>query len=64
MSIVPATVFVTSPAAPLPSPLAKPFAPPCFAPSTGFVKTPDTPLHILDPALENPLTKPSPTFFG
>ena len=34
------------------------------APSIGLVKTPATPLKMLVPALENPLTTPSPIFFG
>jgi hypothetical protein len=64
MSTVPLTVFDTKPAAPLPIPTKKPPTPSSLAPSIGFVKTPETPLQILEPAFENPLTNPSPILTG
>ena len=64
ISTVPLTVFETNPAAPFPIPTKNPPTPSYFAPSIGFVKTPETPLQILDPAFENPLTNPSPMLVG
>ena len=47
-----------------PIPLKNPPNPSSLAPSIGFVTTPLTPLQILVPAEETPLTNPSPTCYG
>lgn len=49
---------------PVASPLAKPAAPSCWAPTIGAAKRPTTPLAIPAAAVAAPLFRPAAAFFG